>query len=155
MKSVLHTIICVFMPLYDYRGEVLFYKDVWKNKCIKKRDIFLHLHGHSSGCSTSPDALECLPEQQEESRDEEGKGFSVKVEKSTRGRRGRRRRRVWSWRTENWTRRIHKGWGWGWRYTTYERQKFWGGMAGLNCARFRWGIKGEDQEEDWADKENS
>ena len=71
MKSVLHTIICVFMPLYDYRGEVLFYKDVWKNKCIKKRDIFLHLHGHSSGCSTSPDALECLPEQQEESRDKE------------------------------------------------------------------------------------
>ena len=34
LKSILHTIICVFVPLYDYRDFL--YKDFWKNNGIKK-----------------------------------------------------------------------------------------------------------------------
>ena len=35
-KSNLHIIICDYVPLYEYRGEVFSYNDFWKNKCIKK-----------------------------------------------------------------------------------------------------------------------
>ena len=38
-KSNLHTIICDYVPLYDYRGEVLFYKDFGKNKGINKKEF--------------------------------------------------------------------------------------------------------------------
>ena len=38
-KSNLHTIICDYVPLYYYIGEVLVYKDFGKNKDIKKRDL--------------------------------------------------------------------------------------------------------------------
>ena len=39
LKSVRHTIKCVYIHLYDYRGEILFYKDFWKNKSIEKKEI--------------------------------------------------------------------------------------------------------------------